>query len=382
MAYQQAANPENVTAEIPSRRRLVGYAALFALVAVAVIGAVGGINYFIDVNDVFQRGNRASDRVVRAYVEAARGAEIGVPFSEEDRPVKLLLGSTSTADCLMIGSSHVMMFRRDNNPILAADCKRMDNLALISASYEDLLTMLGVAAANPNTKHVFINIDAFTFQREMHKKWQKNAGAFLKARETFGLSPDVYAKIGAVPIDNFFSPLFSFRYFDNNLKGLKRLFKTGQKDFDLKPLTEADLQTTTVLRPDGSMGLPAEFKPTPDDAEIGAGAARIKEPFIDPAVSQEMMQALIGLSGMGKKVTVVMTPLHPKVWECGAPLVCECLREVEPAIRRLAAAARADVMGSFDPKAFGLSRSDFTDDQHLRSGSVHKVGVATAAAAP
>ena len=378
---QAPADPDlNQGEGAPPARRLVAYSVLFALVAGLIIGVVGGVNYLVDVNDIFQRGNRASDRIVQAYVKAARAAEVGVALTEEDRPVKLLMGSTSTADCLMVGSSHVMMFRRDNNPIIASQCSGLDNLALISASYEDLLTMLGVAAANPNTKHVFVNIDAFTFQRQMHKKWQRNIGAFLAARAVFGLPPDVYARINAVPLDNALSPLFSFRYFGNNFKGLKRVFKGGQKDFDLRPLTEADLQETTVMRGDGSIGLPAEFKPTPDDAELGDGKARIVEPFIDAGVYQELVQVLTRLGQMGKRVTIVMTPLHPKILECRVAMVCDCLKTVEPAIRQIGKEVHADVIGSFDPSAFGLGRADYIDDQHLRAGAVKRVATIQIAA--
>jgi hypothetical protein len=370
-----AMESETPTPEPVGRRRLITYAAIFGLIAAAIPILVGSVNYFVDISDIFQHGTRSSDAVVAAFVEAARKAEIGVELPEEDRPVKLQLGRSSTADCLMVGSSHVMMFRQDNNPVIAADCRSMDNLALISASYEDVLTMLGVAAMNPNTRHVFIGIDAFTFQRQMHKKWQKNLGAFLAAREAFGLSPEVYARVNSVPLDSGLSPLFSFRYFNNNLKALKRAMKSGEKDFDMRPLTDADLPEITVMRGDGSIGLHNEFKPTPDDAELGTGAARIKKPFIDPGTYEEMRQSLAKLREMGKDVTIVLTPLHPKVVACASPLVCECLKTVEPAVRELALAVHADVIGSYDPARFGLERADFVDDQHLRTRSVHKLTV-------
>jgi hypothetical protein len=174
--------------------------------------------------------------------------------------------------------------------------------------------------------------------------------------------------------------LFSFRYFNNNLKALKRAMKSGEKDFDMHPLTEADLRDVMVMRSDGSMGLPKEFKPTPDDAEIGAGEARIKEPFIDPGTYDEMKQALAKLREMGKDVTIIMTPLHPKVLTCVGVLVCECLKVVEPAVRELALTVHADVIGSYDPARFGLVRGDFVDDQHLRASSVKKLALTLAVA--
>lgn len=371
----EAEGSEYPSPKTVGRRRLIAYTLIFALISAVIPITVSSVNYFVDINDIFQRSTRSSDRLVSQFVDAARKAEVGLTLPDGDRPVKLQLGTTSTADCLMIGSSHIMMFRRDNNPVIAGACKSMDNLSLISASYEDLLTMLGVAAMNPNTKHVFIGIDAFTYQREMHKKWQKNLGAFLAAREVFGLSPEVYTRVDSVPIDSELAPLFSFRYFRNNLKALKRAAKTGDKDLDTHPLTEADLPDITAMRRDGSVSLPSEFKATPDDAELGAGEARIKEPFVDQGPYDEMRQALAKLRALGKEVTIVMTPLHPKVLTCVAPLVCECLKAVEAANRELAVAVHADVIGSYDPAAFGLVRSDFVDDQHLRASAVGKVAL-------
>jgi hypothetical protein len=135
-----------------AKRKALRSILLTWLAAGLVLALVGGVNLYVDSAGVLR--DQTTTRNVQNYIKALRSARVGVPYTYYDRPIKLALARTSTADCLVTGSSHTMTLRIDRNAIFGAECRALDNSGLSGASFEDRISIMGAALDNPYIKHV------------------------------------------------------------------------------------------------------------------------------------------------------------------------------------------------------------------------------------
>ena len=72
------------------------------------------------------------------------------------------------------------------------------------------------------------------------------------------------------------------------------------------------------------------------------------------------------LSGEGIYVTVLLVPFAPEVYDAAVRLPGRTMADVERDVRAAAARAGVPVVGSYDPRAVGVTMRDFFDEDHLR----------------
>lgn len=340
--------------------------------AMLVIGVVAGINIGIDTNDYF--GSQREREDLQNYLTHMRQAEHGVLYTYNDRPVKLALLRQSSADCVVIGSSHVMTYQRDRHPLIQQNCKRLDNAGVSGASFEDVVALLGVVKENKVIKQIFLGIDLWSFKRNTRRQWYHIAEAVRQGRRDFDLDPSFYTFEIADSFEEKMAKAFSFSYLMQNWTALKRALRgLAPLSYDARPLSQADLRTELALFADGSFGYPSEFKPSPRDAEITISDQWTDPPYFDPIVVAEMHQTLAILQKEGRKVTLLISPYHPVVLQCAKADICESMRVVDPIVRSLAKDLGIEVVGGFDPTAFSVTRASFLDFQHLRGSELHKL---------
>lgn len=358
----------NITNPARAADRRMMRRAWFAMVgaAILVLAPVASINYFVD-NHSLLHANLDSDGL-QEYVTAMRGAKIAVRYSYNDRSVKLLVAQESTADCIAIGSSHIMTLREDRNAFIARNCTILDNAGVTGASFEDVITLMGIAVAKPNIKHLFIGVDLWTFTRNSRLNWKRNGAEMFAARALFGLSPAPYQHTLEMESASVIEQLFSFKYLMTNLRFLKRaaLGKTTLT-YDPRELQADDLKKELALLPDASLSYPEEFRSTPRNEDLATTDRWIAPPFIDQGVLEEFKTAIRKIVASGKSVTLIEGPYHPYVVnDCPKPRICEGIKVVDPAVRAMAREIGVPVLGSYDPAPLGLVSDDFIDFQHIR----------------
>jgi len=342
--------------------------------AALLLTIVGGFNFYVDSAGVLRDQTTTSN--VKAYVAAMRQAKVGVPYTYYDRPIKLAVATTSTADCVVTGSSHVMTFRVDRNAVIGAECKALDNAGVSGASFEDSITIMGAALANPNVKHVYVGMDIWSLARHTSVRWRRVTQAFMQARHAFGLPDDVYETRGGETVEAQLRELFSLEYLRLNYREVKKSLRgKATLVYSTKQLTEADLRKKLALRSDGSLSYPSEFEPSPGDADLLITDQWMVPPYFDPQVVDEMRKAVKALQQAGKSVTFVIGPYHPTVFQCAKPRICEGMKVMDPVIRNLAAELNVQVIGGFEPAIFGLTRDSFIDFQHLRGSELHRLRI-------
>jgi hypothetical protein len=357
-----------------ARARRRSWAAIIAM-TVLFLTPVAAVNYFVDNHNLLQ--DQSESKELRAYVENLRKAEFGVPYTYNDRSVKLLIAGQSQAECLVIGTSHVMTLRQGNNPILAAQCPTLDNAGVTGASFEDIITFLGIALNKPNIKTVVVDISLWSFKRNSRLNWMRNTREMLDARKAFGLSTAPYDDKVLVGSESWIEQLFSFKYLEINYKFVKRAFagKTTLS-YDSRPLKENELKDVMALRSDASISYPKEWRPTPANENLGTTDQWIEPPFVDDEVVAEWATALQVLQKAGKKVILYEGPYHPYVVDkCPKPNICDAIPVVMAAARAMAERLNISILGGYLPQANGLVGDDFIDFQHIRGSSTAKIGL-------
>lgn len=336
---------------------------------------VGGINIGVDSYGLIRPYDQASSTETLDFVNALRSTAIGLPYTERDRPTKLALVQSSKADCVIAGSSHVMTFRRDSNAAISSACQSLENAGLSGASTEDTIAILGAALANPHVKHVFIGLDAWSLRRNANKRWRQLAPAFVAAARTFGLDLRAYDLHAGDTLDQRLAQTFSFKYLSRNWTALTHPASGKHDTFGSRALVDKDLRQEKVLRPDGSLSYPEEFLPTPEESKIVVSVQWLDAPYVEPEMVAEIARVIQGLMAAQKSVMIVVTPYHPLMLRCPSRKLCDAVAVVEPAIRRLAADQRVDVLGGFNPADFGFTPDSFIDFQHLRGSELQHLAI-------
>lgn len=353
------------------RRAWAGIVAMTLL----LVTPVAAINYFIDNHNLLHDQSQSPELL--DYVASLRQAPFGVPYTYNDRSVKLLVAGQSQAQCLAIGASHVMTLRHSNNPVLAAECPSLDNAGVTGASFEDVITFLGISLNNPNIKTVVVGVSLWTFKRNTRLNWMRNTREMLDARQAFGLSTAPYDDMVLAGSESWIEQLLSFKYLGINYKFLKRA-AAGKTtlSYDSRSLEESELTSVMALRSDASISYPEEAKPTPKNEDLGTTDQWIERPFIDEQVVAEMMTALEVLQRAGKKIILYEGPYHPYVVDqCPKDNICQAIPVVSATVKGIAEKLGVPILGGYMPQDFGLTGDDFIDFQHIRGASTAKLTV-------
>lgn len=337
-----------------------------ALIAafLAVLAVVGAVNWSVDSKGALRGGGDWPAVYARAVLDSPHG--LAWPPRQE-RAVKAALAAASDADCVVVGTSHMQMIRRDRFPA-AVSCAGLANLWVTQGALEDVVSMLAAVVDKPSTRRVFIGVSPWLFKWSVNSGWTENAEAFDRARRRFGL-----ARVGGASALDGLGNLLNGKYFQANIRaltapgGLRPVLRPAA-DEDGSNLEAAD----NVMRPDGSMLMSRVYRaahPLPW-AAVADGSFMIRPPYIQPHAVADLRVVLAALQARGIAVTLVLAPYHPKVMAAPA---AQALAAAEAQARALAAGMGGiEVVGGFDPRPFGLSEADFYDDMHLTEGGLVK----------
>ena len=137
------------------------------------------------------------------------------------------------------------------------------------------------------------------------------------------------------------------------------------------PVTSRSLPTMDVLQVDGSIRWSeahlVQFTPERRDREVerAVAARRDLELAIDPAAGIAIDRLLGLLTRRGVRVVLIHPPFNPAFYrQIEHSAYGDGLRRVAALTRRLAAAHRATVVGSFDPAVAGCIQDMYFDAEH------------------
>ena len=126
-------------------------------------------------------------------------------------------------------------------------------------------------------------------------------------------------------------------------------------------------------RPDGSVvwsavaadaAVPVAKRYAEDELRTDARFARLDAR--EPGRADLLERFVRYLRGEGVQVTLLLSPYPPEVYDAFARLPGRGVAEVERDLRTMSARSGAALAGSYDPRRFGITTSDFFDESHLR----------------
>jgi hypothetical protein len=345
---------------------------LFA-VFVIVLGVAGTINGVIDHWGVFSTTGEAGQEIIRRYVEKLRASERGLELIYQDRQTKAELGRQSDTDCYILGSSQTFFMDAQTAPNIFKGCRGVTNLGVSIAGFEDIVALSGILAENHHNSHVFIAVTAWMLRANPDLSWTDYEDAYLRGARLFDL-PQTAGQLRH--ISNDWKMLLSVDYLLTNLRAEMAHRQRGVTSESTAPLAGIDASVAEeedepILLPNGRIVYPPVT--APDPTSVGDGSFNLASPEIDSEIAKEFEAVVQNLETRGLEVTLLLTPYHPEVMNCRNPRVCKTLKRVEAQVREIALRLKVKLIGSFDPRPFGLSWQDFIDDIHPGLSGVTKL---------
>lgn len=336
-------------------------------VTVLSLLTVAAVNYAVDVNRVYHAKDEAEQTRIAAYVERLLASQDGMVQTSWDRAVKWELARQSQADCFVTGSSRAMIFGQRELTELGGDCLQTANLAVSGAGFEDFVTALGLIADKPGLKTLYAGIDPWLLRFGADARYTQFSAIYRGSRSRLGLS-DRDRQGGWERWAN----LINGQYFLSNL----RLIADGKAALpEIKQVAPGRTNVKDnerILLPDGSQIPSRRYTdaPSPPDAQVGKGSDKIMPPYIEAGAADEFSRILDRLQARGVNIVFLLAPYHPKVMTCLSQKACAAMRQVEAWVRAQAAQRNGRVIGSFDPRPFGMGPELFHDDKHMRAEAI------------
>lgn len=333
------------------------------------LGTVAAINFTVDVNRVYHAGDSGEHRQIAAYVDQLRHSAEGMVETRWDRPLKWELAAQSDARCFVLGSSRAMIFGRDALAQLGEHCDSLANLAVSGAGFEDFVTAAGLIADKPSLGSVYVGLDPWTLRFNADARWTQFEALYRQGRQALGL-PALPGGNGWERLTN----LLNAQYLRRNLE----LLSVGSTETPIKAVAAGRAnvaETENIVLPDGSLVYSRAYqsRPPPPEAQIPNGSTKIQPPYLDPRTTAEFERVLERLSARGARIVLLLAPYHPKVMRCESDKACEAIRVVEAWARDLAGRRGYGLIGSYDPRRFGLGADMFHDELHMDAAAVARL---------
>ena len=336
---------------------------------------VGSINYFVDSHGLYARGGEKQKKFFIEYAQKLQESPQGLVAHENERHVKRALAQNTFVDCYLLGSSHIMSFDKEALPQTFASCNRLVNLGVSGAGLEDIITFLYLSSSKPSTKQIFIAIDPWTLKLNMDKRYTLIHDTYQMAKENLRLqSYSPYTESQESGQFARWMHIINCEYFLRNLYKIylhkfdfsfmeNKIIQVSEKDIDI---------TATSFDKNGRFYYSQQYlaKMPPQKHEIGDGGYKISKPYIEEAAIQPVLDLIKRLK-QDKKITFIMTPYHPQIWECHNEIACQAMTKVEAYIKDWAKVEGIKVVGSY--KQEHMRHEDFLDDMHVAPQALKKI---------
>lgn len=339
------------------------------LTCFGILSGIASVNFIVDANGAYGSDSRSRTSFSASYVQALLSSSHGLVHSQLERPIKIELAKRSNAACYILGSSHDMAINLQTLPMLQDECPSLVNLGVSGGGFEEAVAFLSLLADKSQGTHVFISIPPWFFRPYVDAHWTQIETQYAVARNQFNLDTQKSWLSAVHPI----LTLINADYFLHNLDTV--LFHPTKAGANITLAGSEEPQGKEAFTlPDGSY---RGRNVTPDpEYLIGNGGYKLTSRVaVIPGLVNDFQAVLKQVRQRGIRVTLLLTPYHPKVFDCQPAWICDSLRETEAAARNLAHRLDLSVLGTYSPTPFGLTHSDFEDDHHVAARSLWKLGV-------
>lgn len=336
------------------------------------------INIVMDPGGIYRDGKVTPEAFADALVASDHGLWWPDGSYDERALKKALASHSSEADCVVVGSSHVMQVgSRRTNASLRDECTSILNLGVSGAGIEDHLALAYLALRTGPPKKIVLGVAPWTFAFGKDQRWTQYKDDYYKALRTIldkDVMPDARTEDGFAKIRNLFSLEYTIRSVRKGMQDVQNPQSTiaGAPEVD-----ETVGGSHPILLPDGSLVYSSDSIANAAKANIPIGGERYKT---DGALNQDhairTYRALLAwVRNQGVEPILLLTPYHENVWIKPDARIPLALRESERIARHLARELDIKVIGSYDPQIGGCDRSEFIDFMHPTTRCLAKLKV-------
>ena len=313
-------------------------------------------------------------RTERAIARAMASGKHIVNFTVyNDRAIEKSLAGMRPhhADVLVLGASRIQMLPASTFP-----GQEYVNAAMSGATLDDIIAVYGLYDVDGRRpSHVVIAVDPWSQSYSAPLGWRSlifERAALLK-RLGVSTSPwaDRYARSKAV-----LTQLASPEYFRLSAQSFKRsgltsmrwATTTREQNVPMTKLANGSV-VWPVISEDSAARTTARYlrHGLQEDIRFQRLAERL------PRQSDVLERFVRYLRKGGITVTLVLVPYPPEVYSALMALEQNPVRAVERSLRDMASRTGAQLIGSYDPAAYGLTGRDYFDESHLRPGPLSRL---------
>jgi hypothetical protein len=312
-------------------------------------------NYNIDPANLYSSKTYVSG--IAEILSAGNNVENISNYDERLLQEEMVVRLKKTPDLAILGSSRIMEIGSDFFP-----GRNVINLGVSHANIHDLVAIISLLDSTGFLpKEVLINVDPFLLASNGTNEWQSLAVYFdtfhkkYSSGEWFEESSSTSNKVQKT------MTLFSLNYFKQSMAfllrgGHKQYKNVGRK----KPVTYGRYFDGTICYSQAYM-----HPDTSKAAEDAINTAKKENlPIYNPANVRLFNFLLDFLHQKGVKVGFVMLPYHPDFYNTLNAVQNNRFDQYNYLYQQLSFKRNITLIGSFDPKPFGIGRAQFYDMYH------------------
>ena len=332
-------------------------------ISILVLVVIALFNCFVDGIGLF-RYTKGLKYMATALINGKMVAGPLGGYDERELQRIVVKNYPSRRDIITIGSSRNMQLRKR----FFHGNQDFFNHSMAAASIEDYVSVVSLYIAEGNLpKTVIISIDPWVFNAKngMPQWWKHLADSYKE------MASKIYQQTSNVDLGQTsrYRQLINLDYTIANYKYMRK----GKK---LRLTDRADIDDF-VREPDGSIHFPYRWRYKRDErADYPPHAMPITylNNFNTMSNFQLLQDFAIYLQKQGVEVVFLLIPFHPVAYKLfNDSSRYRIVLTIEDMLRDFAQRNKMKLIGSYDPKRYGLTGKDFFDDTHGHETVVQKV---------
>ena len=293
--------------------------------AILVLTIAGGINFIVDPANIYREGRVTPITYIEALVRSKHGLYSKEGMFDERLLAKAVASKSFNADCIVIGSSHVMQISSERkSKALKNICDSILNLGVPGGTIEDHYTLAYLALQsrhNGRPNKIILGVDPWEFAFGKDLRWTAYSADYLIAKT--------------------------------------EILNTGK--VGVTRLSDTDVDETNKKKLANLINL--EYTIRSIKAIVRGSPVIEAAPELDPSIGGDYAIRQWIISSVFEPI-LLMTPYHENVFKAPKSLNAIAIKATEPIVLNLAHELKIKVIGTYDPKMLGCLSNEFYDFMH------------------
>ena len=335
-----------------------------------------GINFIVDPANIYREGRVTPASYIEALVQSKHGLYSKEGMFDERLLAKAAASRSFNADCIVIGSSHVMQISSERkSKALQGTCISLLNLGVSGGAIEDHFTLTYLALQkrqNGRPTKVILGVDPWTFAFRKDERWSVYRDDYLEAKAEIldtgkisepGLVDAVINETNKKKLAN----LINMEYTIRSVKTIVREFSGVNLTIETAPEIYPSIGGDYPIRlRDNSYVYSAKYISDAMRGVVAIGGTTYATDGMlnQPEAINAYRDLLLYIKSRGVEPILLMTPYHENVLKAPKSLNALAIKATEPIVLNLAHKLGIKVIGTFDPQMFGCLSNEFYDFMH------------------